>query len=136
MILAIIMLKSWIYFNPHVQLKDTEWADEKKVKKSLNELSGFKFVIFLVSKFKKQISKDKTRNSIFYLNSKAELIYWDSDIDSVWINLSCSFDKISKYKANRLGWTIDSVIQQNIDISKCKPLSGDSYIRSLKKRFD
>lgn len=52
------MLKSWIYFNPHVQLKDTEWADEKKVKKSLNELSGFKFVIFLVLKFKKQISKE------------------------------------------------------------------------------
>ena len=34
-----------------------------------------------------------------------------------------------KAHAERSGWTIDSVMEQNINISKYKPLYGSSYIK-------
>ena len=37
--------------------------------------------------------------------------------------------KIQKYKAKGLGKTIDSVAEQNINISKHKPRSSSSYIK-------
>ena len=41
--------------------------------------------------------------------------------------------KIWKYHAEGSGWNIDSVIEQNISISKFKPLSGSSYIKLPKE---
>ena len=40
-------------FNPELQLKNTELAIKNKLKKLLNESRGFKFVITLVLKLKK-----------------------------------------------------------------------------------
>ena len=41
--------------------------------------------------------------------------------------------KITKYQTESSGWTIDSVIEQNINFSKYKPLSGSSSIKLTKE---
>ena len=71
-------------FNPELQLKDTESAIKNKLKKSLSELRGFKFVTTLVLVFKKIESKDKTKFDNFYSSSKAEIIINKSDIENVF----------------------------------------------------
>ena len=41
--------------------------------------------------------------------------------------------KVRRYQAEDSGWTIDSMIEQNINISKYKPLSCSSSIKLPKK---
>ena len=41
--------------------------------------------------------------------------------------------KIRKYQAEDLGCTFDSVIEQNINVLKYKPLSGSSYMKLPKE---
>ena len=58
-------------------------------------------------------------------------IIYDSDIDNMFESIYCLIvTKIQKYKAKGLGKIIiDSVAEQNINISKHKPRSSNSYIR-------
>ena len=71
-------------FNPELQLKDAEYAIRNKLVDLLAELKTFKFVTTSVLEFKKVKSHDKTKYSIFYLNSKAETIINESDIDNLF----------------------------------------------------
>ena len=41
--------------------------------------------------------------------------------------------KKKKYQTEVSGWTIDSAIEQNLNVSKYKPLSVSSYIRLPKE---
>ena len=68
-------------FNPELRLKDTESIIKNKLKDSLSELRGFKFLTTLVLEFKKIESDDATKCSTFYLNSRAQRIINESDID-------------------------------------------------------
>ena len=43
--------------------------------------------------------------------------------------------KIQIYQAELSGWTIVSVIEQNINISKCKTLGGSGYIKQLNELY-
>ena len=67
-------------FNPELQLKDTESAIEKKLIDLLTQLKGLKSLTTLVLELE---SDDKTKYGTFYLNSKAEMIINESDIDDV-----------------------------------------------------
>ena len=67
-------------FNPELQLKDTESAIEKKLIDLLTQLKGLKSLTTLVLELD---SDDKTKYGTFYLNSKAEMIINESDIDDV-----------------------------------------------------
>ena len=49
----------------------------------MSGLRGFKVVAKLVLVFKKIESEDKTKFDNFHLNSKAEIIFNESDIDDV-----------------------------------------------------
>ena len=62
-------------FEPELQLKYTESAIKKNLKKILTELRGFYFVttLFLVSK--KIESDDKTKYDTFYSDPKAKNNY-------------------------------------------------------------
>ena len=101
----------------------------------MNKLSGFKFVVTFVLKFKETINGDETKYSTFYSNLKAETIIRDADVDSILESIySIISAKARKYQAESSGWTIDSVIEQNIDVSKYKPLSGSNCIK-LPKEF-
>ena len=59
------------YFDPELQLKDTESAIKIRLNKLLTKLSGFKFVISPVLVLKKIESEDKTKYDTFYSHSKA-----------------------------------------------------------------
>ena len=72
------------FFNPELQLTDTESAIKNKLKKRLSELRGFKFVTTLALVFKKIESEEKAKFDNFYSNSKAEIIINESDIDDVF----------------------------------------------------
>ena len=58
------------FFNPELELKDTESRIKNKLKKILTELREFKFVAALFLVFKKIGSDDKTKCDTFYSNSK------------------------------------------------------------------
>ena len=72
------------FFNPELQLKDTESAIKNKLIDLLSELRGFKFLTTLVLELKKIESDDETKYSIFYSNSKAETIINESNIDGAF----------------------------------------------------
>ena len=72
------------YFNPKLELKDTELAIKNKLVDVLPELTGFMFLRTLVIEFTKIESDNATKYTFFYLNSKAETIINDSSIDDVF----------------------------------------------------
>ena len=74
----------------------------------MNELRGFKFVTNSVLIFKKTINEDATSNNTFYLNSEAETIIQDLDIDNLFVsNYSTIITKIKNIKQkNRVGLLI------------------------------
>ena len=102
----------------------------------MSGLRGFKVVAKLVLVFKKIESEDKTKFDNFYSNSKAEIIFNESDIDDVleWI-FSTIISSIQKSSRKGSGWIIDSVIDHTINISKYNSLAGNSYIK-LPKEFN
>ena len=95
-------------FNPEPQLKN-------------NELRGIKFVIALVF-----ILKNNNNNN----NNKRGK---DKTNDSIY---STIMTKIWKYEVEGSGWTTDSMIQQNINVSKYKLLSDTNYIILPKELYN
>ena len=63
-------VKTLICFNPELQIKDTEYANRKKLIDLLTELKGFKFVTALVLEFKKIENDDKRKYCIFLFKLK------------------------------------------------------------------
>ena len=76
-------------------------------------------------------SDDKTKYSIFYSNSNAETIIYQSDIDDVVESMySAIISSIEKSLGKDSGWNIDSDFNQNSNISNCVTwLAGCSYIK-------
>ena len=88
-------------------------------------------------KLKKTTKKDETKYSTFYLNSKAETVIHRPDTDNVFESIYSKIKtKIWKYQAEGSGWTINSVIEQNINNSKYKLLNSSSYIKLPKQLND
>ena len=80
--------------------------------------------------------KDKTKYETFYLNSNAEIIINESDIDSAFESINTTIiSNIQKLLGKGSDWMIDSVIEYNIGISKYNSLAGSCYIR-LPKELD
>ena len=71
-------------FNPELHLKNIEASIKNKLKDLLNGLRVFKYFITLVEKLKKTINKNETKYRIFYSNSKAKTIIYNTDIDSAF----------------------------------------------------
>ena len=93
-------------------------------------------MITLVLVFQKILSEDKTKHDTFYLQSKAERIINESGIDDVF-KLICTtiMSNIKKSLGKGSGVIIDSIIDHNISILKCNPLSESNYIK-LQKELD
>ena len=68
-------VKTLICFNPELQIKDTEYANRKKLIDLLTELKGFKFVTALVLEFKKIENDDKRKYCIFLFKLKGRNNY-------------------------------------------------------------
>ena len=74
----------------------------------------------------------ETLYSTFYLNSKAETIINNSDIDYVFKSFySTIISNIQKSLGQRLGRIINSVTDHNINNSKYNPLAGSSFVKLL-----
>ena len=102
----------------------------------MSELKGFKFETTLVLEFKKIQNYDKTLYHTLYLNSKAETIINESDIDNVFKSICNSItSNIQKSLGQSSGWVLDSVIVHNIIIWEYNILTGSSYIK-LPKELD
>ena len=98
----------------------------------MNKLRGFKAVITLVLKLKKKNKKneDEPKYSSFYSNTKVETIFHNRDIHSILESIyDTIMTKVQKYQVKGSGWTMYSVREQNISISKYKSLSSSSYIK-------
>ena len=77
--------------NPSVQLRNTEFAIENKLKNLLNKLRGFKFVITLVLKLRKTVNEKEAK----YSNSNSKIVIHSTYIDSVFESIySTIFTKI------------------------------------------
>ena len=88
--------------------------------------------LFLV--LKKIESEDKTKYVTFYLNSKAEIIINESEIDDVFQSIYTTIiSNIQKYLGKGSSWIIDLVVDHNISIPKYNPLAGSAYIKLPKK---
>ena len=117
-------------YNPEIQLKDTEYAIENKIIDLFTELKDLKFMTTLALEFKQIENNHKAKYDIFYLNSKAETIINQNDIDGVFESVYTTIiSNIQKSIRKGLGWIVDSVIDHSIDISKVKPLAGSSYTK-------
>ena len=68
------------------------------------------------------------------MSSKAEIIIHSSEIDYVFESMySVIMTKVWRYQAEVSGWNMDSMIEQNINISKYKPLKCSSCTELSKK---
>ena len=83
----------------------------------------------LILEFKKIKSDDETKYCTFYSKSKAETIINESDIDDVFESIYIKIiQNVQKFIGKGSGQIIDSVRDHTINISKCNPLGGSSYI--------
>ena len=80
---TLIMLKSWVLLIQIFNSKNTELSIKNKLEKIAEWIRAFKFVTTSVLKLKKTINEDKRKYSTFYLNSKVETFFHDTDIDSI-----------------------------------------------------
>ena len=79
--------------------------------------------------FKDIGSEVKTKFETFYSNSKAEIVINESDNHDVRSIYSTIILNIQKSLGKGSGQTIDSVIDENISVSKDNSLAGSSYIK-------
>ena len=87
----------------------------------------------LVLVFKDIESEVKTKYETFYSNSKAEIIINESDNHDVRSIYTTIILNIQKSLGKGSGQIIDSVIDENISVSKDNPLAGSSYIKLPKE---
>ena len=106
-------------FNTKLQLKGTESVIENKLIELLSALRRFKFVTKLVFELIKIENDDKIMYNTSYLNSKADKIINESDIDNVLESIYIMIiANIQKSLGKGSSWFTDSVIDHNLDISK------------------
>ena len=105
------------------------------MKKIFIELKGFKFVATLVLVFKQIESADKTKYDHFYSHKSRNNYQWKWHWWCIWNNLYYNYIKHKESLRKLSGLIINSVIDNNISISKYKPSAGSSSIR-LPKELD
>ena len=124
------------FFNPDLQLKDTEFRIKDKLIDLVCKLKDYKFMAELVLEFRKLENDDTTKYSTFYSNSKAETTINESDIDDVFESIySTIISDIQKSLRNRSGWIIDSVLDHTINITSKTPSLAE-VISNYQKNYN
>ena len=130
---SIYNFESLNVIKPELQLKDTESATKTKLKGSLTQLKGYKFVATLVIVFQKTESEEKKICDTFYANSKAGTDINESDTHHVFKSFYTSItSNIQKSLGKGSSRIIDSVIDHNSRILRYNTLAGSSYIKLAK----
>ena len=111
---------------PLHQLTETKKVIEQYLNKELGELKGFKYIEPLKITFEKQ-QGDGTTTKTAYFNSKTKTLI--NEINEVLQTSRQEIMKaISQWISEGSGWTILSVDGHYINLTKYKPLNGNSYI--------
>ena len=118
---------------PIIQLHSTIDSVAFLLKKHLNEVKIIKYIETLKLTFKKiTVDADKNKPKMFetaYFNSKLITIINQNEIsESIQTsNQDILLNGISVWLPEGLGWTVESVDDQYINIVRYKPLKGSSY---------
>ena len=120
--------------DPSNQSHSTRKGIETHLKSNLNEMKGFKFVGTLKVTFEKQADEFHTTIKTVYFNYTSSPI---TNNDNINEELKLSEQRISNKIANWIsegsGWTIESVDDHYLNITKYQPLKGSSYIQLTKE---
>ena len=140
------IVKNKSAFNDHAQSYNVEIIDKKDVitqlKTSENsiknifndllmEMKGFKYQITLQVLFSKVKSSDFTEYSTIYLNSLTKTVIGEK------YHVNDCFNEIifrlENWISHGSGWIVDSILNQYLNISSYKPLSGSTYCKLPKE---
>ena len=114
--------------DPLHQLTETKKVIEHYLNKELGELKGFNYIETLKITFEKQ-QGDGTTTKAAYFNSKTKTLINENEINEVLQTSRQEIMKaISQWISEGSGWTILSVDGHYINLTKYKPLNGNSYI--------
>jgi len=108
--------------DPLKQLNITKIGVEYELKKQLEQLKGYKFVLTLKVTFEKT-EQIKTA----YFNSQPQMVLNEKDIDLSQANQEI-LNKIAVWISEGSGWVIKSIDDEYVNIVKYEPLKGSSYI--------
>ena len=133
-------------FNNHAQSYNIEIIDKKDVIAQLKtsditiknlfndlliEIKGFKYQITLQVLLSKVKSSDFIEYSTIYLNSLAKTVIGKK------YHLNDCFNEIifrlENWISHGSGWIVDSILNQYLNISSYKPLSGSTYCKLPKE---
>ena len=114
--------------DPLNQLTKTQKVIEHYLNKELGELKGFKYIETLKVTFEKQL-EDEIITKTAYFNSKTKTLINENEINEVLQTSRQELIKaIGQWISEGSGWTIKSVDDHYINLTKYIPLKGSSYI--------
>ena len=113
------------------QLKSSELSIENLFKDLLIEVKGFKHQITLQVLLSKVKSRDFIEYSTNYLKSLTKTViekkyYLDQCFNEIIFRLE-------NWISNGSGWNVDNTLNQYLNISSYKPLSGSTYCKLPKE---
>ena len=114
--------------DPLKQLNRTKKVIEKSLNKELVELKGFKYIETLKITFEKQL-KDEIELKTAYFNSKTKTLINKDDIkDALKTSRQELLKSIAQWVSEGSGWTIFSINNHYLNVTKYEPLKGNSYV--------
>ena len=114
--------------DPLVQLNSSKSCIKDLFKDLLYEMKGFKYQITMNIKLSKWKVNGNTEFASVFFNSLTKAVI-NLDFDSL---IDKSFEEIL-YRINNWinegsGWVVDSILSEYLNVSKCAPLFGSSFI--------
>ena len=115
--------------DPLVQMQNTRKGAERQVTTLLNEMKGLKYVETLKVTFEK-ISADVIVEKSAYFNSTSQTIINQMEInEALQMSQQNILNKIAQWTSEGSGWTVQSVDNHYLNITKYEPMKGSSYIQ-------
>ena len=115
--------------DPLTQLTKTRKEIKLKLGSQLKQMKGMKYVETLKVTFEKQLDKDRTTIKTVYFNNKTYTIINNNDINqALKISTEEILNRIAQWLSEGSGWTIESIDNHYINLTKYKPIKGSSYL--------
>ena len=114
-----------------IQLESSEIDIENLFKDLLMEKEGFKYQIPLCVLLSKVKSIDFIEYSTVYLNSLTKTVIGEKYYLNECFN-EIIF-RLENWITHESGWNVDSILNQYLNISSCKPLTGSTYCKLPKE---
>jgi len=92
-------------------------------------MRGIKFIETLNITFEKQTGDDDYIGKTTYFNSTAQTIINHIEIiEALQLSKQQILNKVAQWISNGSGWSVETVNNHYINIVKCQPMKGSSYI--------